>query len=74
MPVLELTWLRHCISLAAATPDVDALDVAAFERLASRDNLGIRRICSGKIGKPLIVVSEGVVRVEPCRVGGRASC
>jgi hypothetical protein len=48
-------------ALAAATPDVDALDVAAFERLASRDNLGVRRVRSSKISKPLIVVGEGVV-------------
>ena len=61
-------------ALAAATPDVDALDVATFERLASRDNLGIRRIRSRKISKPLVVVGEGVVRVEPGRVGSRASC
>jgi hypothetical protein len=48
-------------ALAAATPDVDALDVAAFERLASRDNLGVGRVRSSKISKPLIVVGEGVV-------------
>jgi hypothetical protein len=52
-------------ALAAATIDVDPLDVATLKGRASRYDLGIVGICSCKITDPLLVVCDRVVRVEP---------
>ena len=48
-------------ALASATPDVDALDVASLKRLACGDDLGVRRVRSGEVGDPLVVVGKSVV-------------
>jgi hypothetical protein len=52
-------------TLAAASVDMDPLDVAALKGRASRYDLSIAGICSCKITDPLLVVGDCVIRVKP---------
>ena len=61
-------------AFAPAAPDVDALDVSSFERLARRYHLCIARIRSREVRDPLVMVGDGMVRVEPSGIRSKTGC
>ena len=55
-------------SLAAASPDVDAIKVTSLARLSCREELRAGWVGSLKVLEELRVVRKGVVRIEPGQV------
>lgn len=61
-------------AFAAASPDMNTLDVSSFDRLACRDDLSIVWVGSCEITDPLVVVGNRMVRVEPSDVRSCTRC
>jgi hypothetical protein len=69
--VPDYTLLRP---LTTTTEDVDAFDVTTLSRLACRDHFSVLGVRSRKVGDPLHMISNRVVRFEPGCIGSSAGC